>query len=89
MATVPHPAKKTVSSEILDRQPPVDLDAEYGVLGSIMLQPEVCDEIALILRPSDFYDDANAKLYEHMLNMHDSGKRIDITILVFDAVCLK
>ena len=71
-----------VTSEILDRQPPFNLEAEIGVLGSIMLLPDVCDEVALILRPEDFYDDANCKLFEHMGAMHDAGKKIDITLLV-------
>ncbi|MCA9123283.1 MAG: replicative DNA helicase [Planctomycetales bacterium] len=77
----PRPEKK-VTSEILDRQPPFNLDAEMGVLGSIMLSPEACDDIALTLRPDDFYDDANRKLFEHMLAMHDEGRKIDSTLLV-------
>ncbi|MBC8352161.1 MAG: replicative DNA helicase [Planctomycetes bacterium] len=74
--------EKPVTSEILDRQPPFNLDAESGVLGSIMLSPEACDDIALTLRPDDFYDDANRKLFEHMLAMHDEGRKIDSTLLV-------
>ncbi len=74
--------KAKVSSEILDRQPPFNLEAEAGVLGSILLLPDVCDDVALILRPDDFYDDANRKLFHHMLDMHDSGRKIDITLLV-------
>lgn len=73
---------KPVTSEILDRQPPFNLEAEMGVLGSIMLSPEACDDIALTLRPDDFYDDANRKLFEHMLAMHDEGRKIDSTLLV-------
>ena len=77
------PRRRTpVSSEILDRQPPVDLDAEMGVLGSILLRPDVCDDVAMALRPDDFYDDANRKLFEQMLAMHDAGRKIDITLLV-------
>ncbi len=72
----------SVTSEILDRQPPFNLEAETGVLGSIMINPDVCDDVALILRPDDFYDDANRKLFEHMLAMHDAGRKIDITLLV-------
>ena len=30
-----------------------------GVLGSLLLDPDLCDEVALILRPDDFYSDAN------------------------------
>jgi replicative DNA helicase len=53
-----------------------------AVLGSILLKPDVCDELALFLRPEDFYDDANRKLYAHLLEMHDGGRKIDITLLV-------
>lgn len=76
------PRRPPVTSEILDRQPPFNLDAESGVLGSIMLLPDVCDDVALILRPDDFYDDANRRLFEHMLAMHDAGRKIDLTLLV-------
>jgi len=71
-----------VTSEILDRLPPQNLDAEKGILGSILLDPHTCDEVALTLRPEDFYADAHVKLYRHMLAMHDEGKRIDTTLLV-------
>ena len=83
-----------LTSEILDRQPPCNLEAEQCVLGSIMLLPDACDEVALILHSMDFYDDGHRTLYEHMLAMHDAGRKIDIPLLVerlksqndFDAV---
>jgi replicative DNA helicase len=71
-----------VTSEILDRLPPHSLEAEKAVLGSILLDPPMCDEVVLVLRPEDFYAEANAKLYRHMVAMHDEGKRIDTTLLV-------
>lgn len=75
-------AAAPVTAEILDRQPPANPAAELGVLGSILHLPHVCDDIAMILRPDDFYDDANRTLYEQMLEMHDGGRKIDITLLV-------
>jgi replicative DNA helicase len=75
-------ARPRVSSEILDRLPPQNLDAEKAVLGSILLDPMMCDEVALVLRPDDFYADANQKLYRHLLALHDEGKRIDVMLLV-------
>ena len=75
-----HPKRTT--SEILDRQPPFNLEAEMGVLGSILLMPDCCDDVAMILRPEDFYDDANRTLFEHILGMHDAGKRIDHLLLI-------
>ncbi|MCA9170884.1 MAG: replicative DNA helicase [Planctomycetales bacterium] len=66
----------------LDRQPPCNLQAEMSVLGSIILRPDVCDDIVTTLRPDDFYDDAHRRLFHQMLSMHDAGKRIDLTLLV-------
>ncbi len=67
---------------ILDRTPPCDVSAECAVLGSILLMPDVCDDLALVLRADDFYDDANRKLYQHMMGMIDVGQKIDTTLLV-------
>jgi len=67
--------------DIVDRQPPRNLEAERAVIGSILLLPDTCDDVAMILRPEDFYDDANQRLYTHIRAMHDSGKRIDLTLL--------
>ena len=49
-----HAAGK-VTSEILDRLPPQNLDAERAVLGSLILDPHFCDDVVLILRGDDFY----------------------------------
>ena len=70
------------SQASLERQLPRNLDAEKAVLGSILLLPEVFDEVALILRGRDFYDDANRCIYEHLLQMHDGGQTIDPMLLV-------
>jgi len=70
------------STPLFDRAPPFDLEAEISVLGSIMLLPDVCDDVALILRADDFHDDAHRKIFRHMLEMHDSGRKIDPTLLV-------
>jgi replicative DNA helicase len=79
LARTPAPAK--VTAEILDRQPPSDREAEMGVLGSLLLVPELCDEVALILRPEDFYGDANQTIFRQMLALHEEGKRIDAVLL--------
>jgi replicative DNA helicase len=70
-----------VSSELLDRLPPQNLDAEQNLLGSILLDPRMCDDVALVVTVEDFYADANRKLYGHILAMHNDGKRIDLVLL--------
>ena len=85
MATAEHvPANPAVrvSPEILDRMPPQNLDAERGVVGSLLLDANMCDEVATILRDEDFYADAHQKLFRHMMAMHDEGTRIDMLLLV-------
>ena len=66
--------RESSAAEILQRQQPFDLEAEMGVIGSVLLLPEVSDEIAS-LRPDDFYDDANRKIYETLREMHDTGEK--------------
>ncbi|QDT04917.1 Replicative DNA helicase [Rubripirellula lacrimiformis] len=73
--------KEPSAAEVLAREPPFDLDAEMGVLGSVLLLPEISDEIAS-LKAEDFYSDANRKIYHAMREMYDSGEKIDITLLV-------
>ncbi|MDP6448219.1 MAG: replicative DNA helicase, partial [Pirellulaceae bacterium] len=36
----------------------------------------------MTLRPDDFFDDANRRLFGHLLGMHDAGQKIDITLVV-------
>ena len=76
------PRSERRDSGLLDRQPPANLEAERNILGSILLLPEVCDDVALIVRPGDFYDDAHQKIFENILALHDGGQRIDVTLLV-------
>jgi replicative DNA helicase len=75
-------ASAKISSEILDRLPPQNLDAERAVIGSLLLDPQLCDEVVLALRADDFYSDANRRIFEHIVGLHDEGGRVDMTLLV-------
>jgi replicative DNA helicase len=70
------------AGDLLDRVPPHNLDAERGVLGSILINPDLCDEIALLLRPDDFYSDAHQKIYQHFLDILNEGGKIDSMLLL-------
>jgi replicative DNA helicase len=67
--------------EVLDRVPPQDLDAERAVLGSVVLDTTILDDVAAILRPDDLYADANRRIYHHMLEMYNAERAIDIKLL--------
>ncbi|MCH2115303.1 MAG: replicative DNA helicase [Pirellulales bacterium] len=84
MATIQgkQPSGARRSKDAIDRQLPRNLEAERAVLGSILLLPEVFDDVATIVRPQDFYDDANRTIYEHLLQMQDGSQQIDLMLLV-------
>jgi replicative DNA helicase len=71
-----------VTSEILDRLPPQNLDAEKNVLGCVMLDPDCLDLISSILKPDDFYADAHQTLYRSLLAMHDQNLKVDALLLL-------
>ncbi|MFN6137877.1 MAG: replicative DNA helicase [Planctomycetota bacterium] len=75
-------APSTDGASLIGRSPPYDLTAEKAVLGCVLLNSDCLNELTLILRPDDFYDDAHRILYQAMSGLYDSGKRVDIALLV-------
>lgn len=73
--------KQEKPADSVDRQPPFNLEAEIGVLGSVMLMPDTCDDIVNLIRPDDFYDESHQILFRHIMEMHGSGKKIDPLLL--------
>ena len=78
----PRARAQSVRGEILDRLPPQNLEAEKAVLGSILLDPAACDDVALAVRAQDFYAHAHQVLFGHLLALHEDGMRVDIALLV-------
>jgi len=68
--------------DLFDRLPPHSLESEKAVLGSVLLDPLMCDDVALVVRPQDFYAHAHEVLFTHLLAMHEAGGRIDPTLLI-------
>lgn len=69
------------TSEIFDRVPPQDLQAEMALLGSIFHCPERLDDISTV-NGDDFYDGAHGEVYNTLREMHDAGRKIDSTLFV-------
>ncbi len=66
----------------LGRTPPHSDEAERAVLGSILLDPRVLDDVAVRLISDDFYQDAHRRIYARMLAMHAENRTIDPMLLV-------
>lgn len=60
------------------RLPPQNLDAERGVLGSVLLLPEAIDEVAEVIRPEYFYSEAHQKIFQAIHHLFENNvKGID------------
>ncbi len=70
-----------ISSEVLDRLPPNDPLAEISVVGSIFLDPRTCDDVAVEVSAADFYVEANRIVFGHLIDQHNSGDKIDTTLI--------
>jgi replicative DNA helicase len=63
----------------VDRLPPSNLEAEQGVLGCILIDPETCLPICVdTLRPDSMYDLRNREIYESLVSMYDQRVPIDM-----------
>ncbi len=66
----------------LDKLPPQNLDAERGVLGSMLLDDSTIDEVAEVLRPEDFYRDVHQLVYSAIFAVRKRGGPVDsITVI--------
>ena len=72
-----------IDLSVREKAPPHDLDAERAVLGALLRQPELCDEVVMVLRKSDdFYHDAHRRIFSHMMKMRGDNSSIDLLLLV-------
>jgi len=53
------------------------IEAEHGVLGAIMMDPTLFDDITSKVKTSDFHDLENAALYQAIIECQASGDPID------------
>ncbi len=70
-----------MSNELSVIAPPHDLDAEKAILGSILLNGKILDEVADKLKPAYFYDGRHTIIYNAMLRLWFEQKPIDIIFL--------
>ena len=55
------------------RLPPQNLDAERGVLGSILLSNDALDDVIEFIGPDCFYNDAHKKIFAAIRSLRDRG----------------
>jgi replicative DNA helicase len=72
-------------SEILDRQPPCNPEAEAACIGAMLNLPDLIDDLSLVVRPVDFTVPGHEAAYRLLLDMHNAGKHIDIVTFMAEA----
>lgn len=62
--------------------PPQNLEAEAGVIGSALLDPQQIDDLSLIVAPDDFYRDSHEIIWREIIAVRDSGAPVDAVTLI-------
>ena len=57
----------------MDLKQPSNLEAEQALLGSILVNNDIIDEISNIINPVSFYDPAHTKVYEVIETLNNKG----------------
>jgi len=63
-----------VAIALRDRVAPYDLEAERATIGAILLDPQVADDVAMVINRDDFYDSSNAIIFQAIDDLRSSGR---------------
>jgi len=66
------------NKQISQKIPPQDIEAEFSVLGGLMLDSEAFDQVADIIEIADFYTPAHQIIYKAILELHQKTQPIDL-----------
>jgi replicative DNA helicase len=80
------PGRGDAPAGLSDRLPPQNLEAEQGVLGSILLDNDMLHDVVGQLNVDDFYRDSHQILYRAIRDLYDLGKAIDAITLADELV---
>ena len=63
---------KLTDNNISQKQPS-NIEAEQALLGSILVNNDIIDEVSTIINPTSFYDPAHTKIYEVIETLNNKG----------------
>ena len=58
---------------IKDKGLPSNIEAEQALIGSILVNNDIIDEVSNIITLNDFYDPLHSKIYGLIENLHNKG----------------
>ena len=57
----------------LNKKQPSNIEAEQALIGSILVNNDIIDEVSTIINPNSFYDPAHIKIYEVIETLNNKG----------------
>ena len=57
----------------IENKQPSNLEAEQALIGSVLVNNDIIDEISTMINSSIFYDPAHIKIYEVIENLNNKG----------------
>lgn len=66
---------------LLDKLPPQNLQAEQGVLGAILMNPQCMLDVSMKLDPADFYREAHKTIYNALKHLWETHQTCDVVML--------
>jgi len=67
---------------ILDYNPPHDLEAEQALLGSLLLNSKILEDVADRLKPNYFFDRRNQIVYQIILDLWLNSQPVDVLFIL-------
>jgi replicative DNA helicase len=70
-----------IPSELRDKIPPHNAEAEQATLGAVLLDPDSVPAILKYLRAEDFYVNANRDIFAAVISLYEKGQKADLITL--------
>ena len=70
-----------IPSELKDKVPPHNSEAEQACLGAMLIDPESVANVLRFLRPEDFYVNANREVFAGVVSLYEKGQKADLITL--------
>lgn len=70
-----------IENQLIGRIPPHSIEAEQSVLGAMILDKESINTALEIIRPNDFYKEANKEIFETIVVLFNKNEPVDLITL--------
>ncbi len=70
-----------IDAQVIGRIPPHSIEAEQSVLGAMILDKEAINTAVEIIKPEDFYKEANKEIFEAIIDLYNKNEPVDLITL--------